>query len=68
MASATAHSNDHFPVVVAGGGFKHGQHPAFDAKNNYALTNLDLPLLQSMGLPAGRFSSGTTTLRGWEMA
>lgn len=68
MGSANAHSNDNLPVLLAGGGFKHGQHLAFDRKQNYPLSNLYVTLLQRMGVEAGSFSSGTTTMRGMEMA
>ena len=68
MGSANAHSNDNLPVLLAGGGFKHGQHLAFDRKQNYPLSNLYVTLLQRMGVEAGSFSSGTTTMRGVEMA
>ena len=30
MGSANSHSNVNLPVLLAGGGFKHGQHLAFD--------------------------------------
>ena len=40
MGSANSHSNVNLPVLLAGGGFKHGQHLAFDQQNNYPLTNL----------------------------
>ena len=30
MGSANSHSNHNLPVLLAGGGFKHGQHIAFD--------------------------------------
>jgi len=68
MGSANAHSNDNLPVLLAGGGFKHGQHLAFDRKKNYPLSNLYVSLLQRMGVEAGSFSSGTSTMRGLEMA
>ena len=67
MGSANAHSNTNLPVLLAGGGFKHGQHLAFDTTNNYPLSNLYISLFQRMGLPIDRFSSGTTTMRGLEM-
>src|SRR5437762_2179654 len=35
MGSANAHSNDNLPVLLAGGGFKHAGHLAFDKKRNY---------------------------------
>jgi hypothetical protein len=68
MGSANAHSTDNMPVLLAGGGFKHGQHLAFDRKKNYPLSNLYVSLLQRMGVEADRFSSGTATMRGLEMA
>jgi hypothetical protein len=68
MGSANAHSNDNLPVLLAGGGFKHGQHLAFDRKNNYPLTNLHVSLLQRLGVPLDRFVSSTGTMLGLEMA
>ncbi len=68
MGSANAHSNDNLPVLLAGGGFKHPGHLAFDKKKNYPLTNLYVSLLQRLGVEAGSFSSGTGTMRGIEMA
>ena len=38
------------PVLLAGGGFEHGQHLAFDQKRNYPLPNLFVSLLQQLGL------------------
>lgn len=67
MGSANAHSTDNLPVLLAGGGFKHGQHLAFDRKNNYPLSNLHVTLLQRMGIETDRFSSGAATMRGLEM-
>jgi hypothetical protein len=68
MGSANAHSNDNLPVLLAGGGFKHTGHLAFDKKKNYPLSNLYVSLLQRIGVNASSFSSGTGTMRGMEMA
>ncbi|MGE0607574.1 MAG: DUF1552 domain-containing protein [Pirellulales bacterium] len=68
MGSANSHSNVNLPVLLAGGGFKHGQHLAFDTENNYPLTNLYVSMLQRLGIEAGEFSTGTATMRGLEMA
>jgi hypothetical protein len=68
MGSANAHSNVNLPVLLAGGGFKHGQHLAFDTKNNYPLANLYVSMLQRLGLEAGEFSTSKGTMRGLEMA
>ncbi len=68
MGSANSHSNNNLPVLLAGGGFKHGQHLAFDTKNNYPLSNLYVSMLNRMGLEVEQFSSGKSTMRGLEMA
>ena len=68
MGSANSHSNVNLPVLLAGGGFRHGQHLAFDTENNYPLSNLYVSMLQRMGLPIDQFSTGNGTLRGLELA
>lgn len=68
MGSANSHSNVNLPVLFAGGGFKHGQHLTFDQQNNYPLTNLFVSMLQRLGIEADKFSTGTATMRGLEMA
>ncbi len=68
MGSANSHSNVNLPVLLAGGGFKHGQHLAFDTKNNYPLTNLYVSLLQRLGLETDEFSTGKGPLTGLEMS
>jgi hypothetical protein len=67
MGSANAHNNVNLPVLLAGGGFRHGQHLAFDTKRNYPLPNLYLSMLQRMGLEVDRFASSNGTMRGLEM-
>ena len=68
MGSANSHSNVNLPVLLAGGGFRHGQHLAFDQENNYPLTNLFVSMLQRLGIEADRFSTSTGTFRGLELA
>ncbi len=68
MGSANSHANTNLPVLLAGGGFKHGQHLAFDNKNNYPLTNLFVSMLQRLGIEVNEFSTGRGTMRGLEMA
>ncbi|HEX7898352.1 MAG TPA: DUF1552 domain-containing protein [Planctomycetota bacterium] len=68
MGSANSHSNVNLPVLLAGGGFKHGQHLAFDVKNNYPLTNLYVSMLQRLGIEASSFSTSTGTMKGLELA
>lgn len=67
MGSANSHSNVNLPVLLAGGGFKHGQHLAFDKVNNYPLTNLHVSMLQRIGVEVSEFSTGKNTMKGLEM-
>ncbi len=68
MGSANSHSNYNLPVLLAGGGFKHGQHLAFDKDNNYPLTNLFVSMLQRLGIETREFSTGKGTMRGLVMS
>lgn len=67
MGSANSHTNLNLPVILAGGGFKHGQHLAFDKDNNYPLSNLYLSILHRLGIEADSFSTSSGTMRGLEM-
>jgi hypothetical protein len=68
LGNASSHDNRNMPVVLAGGGFRHGQHLAFDRKNNYPLPNLYVSMLQRVGIETSTFASGTGTMTGLEMA
>jgi hypothetical protein len=67
MGSANSHSNVNLPVLLAGGGFKHGQHLAFDTKNNYPLPRLFISMLQRLGIETNEFSTGKGTMNGLEL-
>ncbi len=64
LGNASNHDNRNMPVLFAGGGFKHGQHLAFDQKKNYPLPNLFVSILQRVGLEMDTFASSTGTLTG----
>jgi hypothetical protein len=66
LGNASNHSAKNLPVLLAGGGFKHGQHLAFDADRPPPLCNLFLSMLHRMGIEADRFGSSTGTLPGLE--
>lgn len=68
LGNASSHRNTNMPVLLAGGGFKHGQHLAFDTKNNYPLPNLFVSLLQRHGREEDQFMTSTGTMRGLELA
>src|SRR5205809_1970610 len=68
LGNANTHVTTNMPTLFAGGGFKHGQHLAFDMQHNYPLPNLFVSILQRIGLETDRFASATGTMRGLEMA
>jgi hypothetical protein len=68
FGDANAHTCTNMPVILAGGGFTHGQNLAFDKANNYPLPNLYVSMLQRLGIESDRFASSTGTMRGLEFA
>lgn len=66
LGNASSHDNKNMPVLFAGGGFRHGQHLAFDQKDNHPLPNLYLSALQRLGLEEERFATSTGTMTGLE--
>jgi hypothetical protein len=67
LGNANTHVTTNLPTLFAGGGFKHGQHLAFDQEHNYPLPNLFVSMLQRMGIETEKFASSTGTMRGLEM-
>ena len=67
FGDANKHTTDNMPIILAGGGFRHGRHLAFDRDRNYPLPNLFVSMLQRMGIEADRFASSTGTMRGLEI-
>jgi hypothetical protein len=68
LGDANAHSTTNLPTLLAGGGFKHGRHLAFDRTRNEPLPNLFVSVLRRMGIEADRFGPSTGTMRGLEVA
>lgn len=64
LGDGSSHAVKNLPVIVAGGGFKHGQHLAFDPQSPPPLCNVFVSMLQKLELPIDRFSSSTGTLTG----
>lgn len=61
MGNAAAHSTRNLPILLAGGGFRHGGHQKFGGKRKPPLANLYVTMLQRMGLEVGKFSSSRGT-------
>jgi hypothetical protein len=66
LGDASSHSNKNLPILVAGGGFRHGRHLAFDPQNPPPLGNLYVSMLQRLGIQIDKFNTGTGTLSGLE--
>ena len=64
MGEANIHDNTNLPIILAGGGFKHGQHLAFSRTNNTPLCNLFVTMLHRMGVEVDSFGSSTGSLTG----
>ena len=64
------HSNKNMPLILAGGGFKLGEHKGFpgDKTKRVPAANLLLSMLQNFGLEIDRFGTSTGTLTGLERA
>ncbi|MCM8537354.1 MAG: DUF1552 domain-containing protein [Lentisphaeraceae bacterium] len=61
LGNASSHSTKNLPVILLGGGFKHGQH--YDHREiKKPLCNLYLSMLQKMGYERDSFSDSTGTL------
>ena len=67
LGDGSSHSTQNLPVFLAGGGFKHGQHLHFDAKNTQPLCNIFVNMLQSLGIATDKFGTSTGTLTGLEI-
>ena len=57
LGNASSHSWRNLPVIVAGGGYQHGQHIAHDTKDNTHFANLFVQIGQRMGLEISQFGS-----------
>ncbi|MBL9142096.1 MAG: DUF1552 domain-containing protein [Verrucomicrobiaceae bacterium] len=64
MGDANKHDNTNLPILLAGGGLKHGRHHAFKTDNNAPLCNLFVTLLQHLGVETETFGSSTGTVGG----
>ena len=62
LGDANVHNCTNLPILLAGGGLKHGQHLAFDTVQNKPLCNLFVTMLQQLGLETGAFASSAGTI------
>jgi hypothetical protein len=50
LGNASGHLNTNLPVVLAGGPYQHGQHLAFDSRQNEPLAKLFASMLHTLGI------------------
>jgi BMFP domain-containing protein YqiC len=65
MGDANIHNNKNLPILLAGGGFKHGQHLKYNQDVNEPLANLFLSMLNKMGIHHSSFSSSQGQLKNF---
>jgi hypothetical protein len=69
LGNASAHSARDLPVIVAGGGFKHGQHVVAGGPGveNTRFCNLFVQIARQMGVETEAFSqSNASSVKGFE--
>ncbi len=66
MGNANSHTNTNLPIVLAGGGFRHGEYQAYPQKGpgKVPLCNLFVSMLQRFGVETDQFGPGRSTLTG----
>ena len=71
MGNASSHSNKNLPLILAGGGFKHGEHKSYfldeQKRKSTPAGNLYLSMLQRFGMEVDRFGLAQNTLSGLEV-
>lgn len=66
LSNASTHDPTNLPILLAGGGFKHGQHLAFDKTNNAPFAELFISIAQRLGIETEKFAYATKSLPNLE--
>lgn len=64
LGDASGHGTSNLPILLAGGGWKHGSHIAGDRGKNTPLGKLFVSMLQRFGVETDSFGSGSGTIDG----
>ncbi|MAI34315.1 MAG: hypothetical protein CBE00_09265 [Planctomycetaceae bacterium TMED240] len=71
MGNASSHSNKNLPLILAGGGFKHGEHKSYFKDENQKIATpagrLFVSMLQRFGVETDHFGTASGTLPGLEV-
>lgn len=64
MSNGNSHSNRDLPVILAGGGLRHGEHRQYarNGRKSVPLCNLFVTMLQRFGLEVDQFNTSTGSL------
>ena len=64
MGNASSHSSRNLPVLLAGGGFRHGNHHRFErhGRDGRPLSDLFVTILQQLGVERDSFSTSNSNL------
>ena len=67
MGNASSHSNRDLPLILAGGGFNHGEHKKYPKTSGRQTPacNLYVSMLQRFGLDVEQFGTSTGSLDGF---
>ncbi len=70
MGNANSHTNFDLPIVLAGGGFKHGEHKRYPSETHQRvpLCSLYVSMLQRFGVDTDHFGNSDRPLPGLELA
>lgn len=66
LGHAGRHDTTNLPVLLAGGGFRHGQHLVFDRQHNTPLSCVYVSMLQRLGIETDSFATGNGRISGLE--
>jgi hypothetical protein len=61
LGNANSHDTKNLPLILAGGGFRHGQHLKLDEANNTPMSNLFVQVLRHNGIEIDAFGSSSGT-------
>lgn len=62
LGNSSSHDNTNLPVLLAGGGFMHQGHLAYDRKDNLLMSNLFVRMLQQLDVETDKFGASTSVL------
>lgn len=64
LGDASGHGTTNLPILLAGGGHRHGSHIAGDRDRNTPLGDLYVTMLRKFGMDTDRFGSSTGNMNG----